>query len=176
MHYQSVSADELFAAMRLGSESIVRQLVQRDSAVAHTRDEKGVSAILRCLYEWNLGMLEILLAPGPALDVFEAAALGRLGRLEELLLCTPELAPAWSPDGVTALHLACFYGQEEAVERLLRAGADPSARAHDEGGRTPLEEAASTGQENIVRLLLTHRAEAEPGDQGWATLHLAASA
>ncbi len=175
MHYQSVSADELFAAMHLGSESIVRQLVLRDSAVAHARDETGVSAILRCLYEWNLSMLEILLAADPALDVFEAAALGKLGRLEELLLCTPDLIRAWSPDGVTALHLACFYGQEDAVARLLEAGADPSARAHDEAGRTPLEEAARTGQENIVRLLLAHGTEAAPSDQGWADLHLAAS-
>lgn len=175
MQYQSVSADELFAAIRLGSESIVRQLVLRDARVARSRDEAGVSAILHCLYEWNLGMLEILLAVCPRLDVFEAAALGRLGRLEELLLCTPQLARAWSPDGVTALHLACFYGQEEAVARLLEAGADPSAQTHDEAGRTPLEEAASTGQENIVRLLLAHGTEVEPSDQGWAALHLAAS-
>ncbi|HEV2116607.1 MAG TPA: ankyrin repeat domain-containing protein [Terriglobales bacterium] len=176
MQYQSVSADELFAAMRLDNESIVRQLVLRDARVACSRDEAGVSAILHCLYEWNLRMLEILLAASPRLDVFEAAALGKLGRLEELLLCTPELASAWSSDGVTALHLACFYGQQDAVACLLEAGADPSARAHDEAGRTPLEEAASTGQENIVRLLLARGTEADVcSDQGWAALHIAAS-
>ena len=175
MKYQRVSANDLFAAMRLGSGSIVRQLVGRDALVACSRDDDGVSAILRCLYDWNLELMEILLASCPALDVFEAAALGKLGRLEELLLLTPELACAWSPDGVTALHLACFYGQEEAVERLLQAGADPLVRARNEGGRTPLEEAASTGQENIVRLLLAHGTEAEPSDQGWAALHLVAS-
>ena len=160
MRYQSVSADELFAAIRLGSESIVRQLVLRDARVAGSRDETGVSAILRCLYDWDLGMLEILLATSPRLDIFEAAALGKLGRLEELLLCMPELAHAWSPDGVTALHLACFYGQKEAVECLLRAGADPLARTRNERGSTPMEEAASTGQSEIVCLLLAHGAEA----------------
>lgn len=176
MEYQSVSAAELFAAMRLGRESIVRQLVLRDAHVAQSRDETGVSAILHCLYEWNLGMLEILLASGPRLDVFEAAALGKLGRLEELLVCTPGLARAWSPDGVTALHLASFYGQEEAVERLLEAGADPSVRARDEAGRTPLEEAVHTGQWNIVRLLSAHGAEADASNnRGGAALHMAAS-
>ena len=175
MQYQSVSAGELFAAMRLGNESIVRQLVSRDTRVARSRDEAGISAILHCLYDWNLGILEILLATCPALDVFEAAALGKLGRLEELLLCTPELACAWSPDGVTALHLACFYGQEEAVERLLQAGADPLARARNEGGRTPLEEAASTGQSKIVHLLLACGVEADvPSNYGWDALHLTA--
>jgi uncharacterized protein len=159
MRYQSVSADELFAALRLGSESIVQQLVLRDARVAGSRDETGVSAILRCLYDWNLGMLEILLSSGTRLDVFEAAALGKLGRLEELLLCTPDLARAWSPDGVTALHLACFYGQKEAVECLLRAGADPLARTRNDRGSTPMQEAASTGQSEIARLLMAHGAE-----------------
>ncbi len=176
MQYQSVSADELFAAMRLGRESIVRQLVLRDARVASSRDETGVSAILRCLYEWKLGMLEILLARCPRLDVFEAAALGKLGRLEELLLCTPELARTWSSDGVTALHLASFYGQEGAVERLLEAGADPSVRARDEAGRTPLEEAVRSGQWNIVRLLSAYGAEAAlSSNQEWTALHMAAS-
>lgn len=36
-----------------------------------------VSAVLHCLYDWNFGMLEILLATGPAVDIFEAAALGK---------------------------------------------------------------------------------------------------
>ncbi len=176
MQHQSVSADELFAAMRLGSESIVRQLVLRDARVAQSQDETGVSAILHCLYEWNLGMLEILLASCPRLDVFEAAALGKLGRLEELLLCAPELARAWSADGVTALHLACFYGQEEAVQCLLQAGADPCARARNAEGTTPLDEAASTGQGKIIRLLEAHPAQASARrDREWTAPHFTAS-
>jgi len=163
MKYQRVSASELFAAMRLGSDSIVRQLVGRDALVACSRDDKGVSAILRCLYDWNLELLEILLATSPGLDIFEAAALG-------------DLVHAWSPDGVTALHLACFYGQEEAVRCLLRAGADPVARARDERGSTPFQEATSTGQLNIVHLLLAHGAEAHvPRDQDWDALPMAGS-
>jgi uncharacterized protein len=176
MKYQRVSADELFAAVRLGSESIVRQLCLRDALAARSRDESGVSAILQCLYEWNLGMLEILLASSPALDIFEAAALGKTGRVEELLVCMPELARAWSPDGVTALHLACFYGQEEAAEHLLEAGADPSAQAHNELGSTPLQEAARGGHRNVVLLLLARGVEVDtPDHQGWSALHLAAS-
>src|SRR5579864_4816316 len=174
MKYQRVSASELFAAMRLGSGSIVRQLVGRDALVACSRDDDGVSAILRCLYEWNLELLEILLATSPGLDIFEAAALGKVKRLQELLADAPDLVHAWSPDGVTALHLACFYGQEEAVECLLQAGADPDARAHNERGFTPLDEAASTQQLDIVHLLLAHGAGAHVvRDEGWDALHLA---
>jgi uncharacterized protein len=176
MKYQRVSADELFAAMRVGSESIVRQLVLRDARVAVSRNESGVSAILQCLYSWNLGMLEILLAASPALDIFEAAALGKTERVQALLLCMPELALAWSADGLTALHLACFYGQEEAAERLLAAGADPSAQARNEAAFTPLQDAASAGHNNIVLLLLAHGADINIANpQGWTALHLAAS-
>jgi ankyrin repeat protein len=175
MKYQRVSADELFAALRLGSDSIVRQLLSRDALAANCRDEAGISAILHCLYEWNLPMLEILLAARPDLDVFEAAALGNSERLKELLGCVPELARTWSPDGVTALHLACFYGQEQAVECLLNAGADASARACNEQGSTPLQEAATAGHLNIVLLLLARGAEGDlPNFQGWTALHLAA--
>lgn len=175
MKYQRVSADEFLAALRLGSESIVRQLLSRDALAAGCRDEAGISAILHCLYEWNLPMLEILLATRPDLDIFEAAALGNSERLSELLECMPELARAWSPDGVTALHLACFYGQEQAVECLLDAGADASARACNEQGSTPLQEAASAGHLNIVLLLLARGAEVNMTNyQGWTALHLAA--
>lgn len=176
MRYQRVSADEFLAALRLGSESIVRQLVLRDPGAVASRDAIGVSAVLQCLYDWNFGMLEILLATCPVLDIFEAAALGKLARLEELLCCSPELARAWSPDGVTALHLACFYGQDEAVRRLLDTGADPSVRARDQAGRTPLEEAATTGQMSIVRLLSTRGAEPSVSlDLDWPALRLAAN-
>jgi ankyrin repeat protein len=176
MKHQEVSADELFAAMRLGSESIVRQLVLRDALVAHSRDESGVSAILHCLYDWDLSMMEILLASSPGLDIFEAAALGKTERVEALLSCMPELARTWSADGVTALHLACFYGQEEAAQRLLEGGADPSAHSRNEQGSTPLHEAASCGHTDIVRLLLAHGAEVDATNNlGWTALHLSAS-
>jgi ankyrin repeat protein len=151
-------------------------LVLRDHLAAESRDQYGVSAILYCLYDWKLEILEALLAASPELDIFEAAALGRVDRVKELLACMPELACGWSADGVTALHLACFYGQAETVECLLEAGADPSARARNEHGSTPLQEAASTGQLNIVLLLLAHGAEPDAADnQGWTALHLAAS-
>jgi|SRR5579871_2791103 len=176
MRYQRVSADELFAAIGVGSESIVRQLVSRDTSAAETRDESGISAIMHCLYRWNLGMLEILLAACPHLDIFEAAALGKVQRLQELLACMPELARSWSGDGVTALHLACFFGHVEAVECLLQAGADPCARASNGLGSTPLQEAARTGQVDVAILLLAHGADpAAANRQGWTALHLAAS-
>jgi ankyrin repeat protein len=176
MKYQRISADELFAAIKIGSRSIVGELVSRDSSVAESRDDSGMSALLCCLYEWNFEMLEILLAAAPRLDIFEAAALGRKDRVAELLACQPRLAFSWSADGVTPLHLACFYGQEEVAGQLLECGADPSAGARNDGGETPLHEAAVTGQLNILMALLTHGADVDAANHdGLTAMDVAAS-
>lgn len=57
------------------------------------------------------------------------------------------------PLGTTALHLAAFRGNADAVRVLLAHGADP-ARRESEHGSTPLGWAAYAGQEATRQLLL----------------------
>jgi len=167
---------ELFAAMRAGDAGTVQALVARDATVAKRKSELGVSAILVCLYEWNLEMLEILLSAGPPLDIFEAAALGKTSRVEALLAEDAVLLNAYSADGFTPLHLACFYGHHDVVACLLERGADPRLRSRNERAGTPLHEAANTGQSDILLMLLAHGAGVNATDScGWTALHFAAS-
>lgn len=131
-------------------------------------------------------------ADGAELDVFDAAALGRVDRLRTLLDADPGLVARLSDDGFTPLHLACFAGSPDAVrllvergaplERvaeasfarvrplgtavfagnvgaariLLEAGADPNGV--DSGENVPLQTAAASGNEELVRLLREHGA------------------
>ncbi|XP_046385635.1 transient receptor potential channel pyrexia-like [Ischnura elegans] len=65
------------------------------------------------------------------------------------------------PMGVTVLHIASSFGDENIVNMLLKAGADPSAA--DKLGRTPLHMAASAGSDECLLLLL--KAGASPNSE-----------
>ncbi|KAE8142398.1 hypothetical protein BDV38DRAFT_277928 [Aspergillus pseudotamarii] len=56
------------------------------------------------------------------------------------------------PRKVTGLHLAAYFGVEEAVKTLLKKRAEPDAI--DSHGRTPLSYAAQNGHSTISKLLL----------------------
>uniref|UniRef100_A0A3Q2XF70 Uncharacterized protein n=1 Tax=Hippocampus comes TaxID=109280 RepID=A0A3Q2XF70_HIPCM len=56
------------------------------------------------------------------------------------------------PEGRTALHVASWRGHVDAVDLLLKHGADPNAQ--DVEGRPPLHSAAWTGRVDVGRRLL----------------------
>lgn len=58
---------------------------------------------------------------------------------------------------ITPLHRAAFEGHDEAVERLLKMGADVKAR--NCFGRTPLHDAVVFGSPKIITLLLAYGAD-----------------
>src|SRR5271165_3777986 len=55
---------------------------------------------------------------------------------------------AATSDGTTALHWAAHNGDEDLIDRLLRAGAD--AKAKNQFGTTPMSEAAFLGNVAIM--------------------------
>src|SRR5687768_3772121 len=83
------------------------------------------SEILAALYRGETEAAARAAGARAALDLFEAAGLGRVERVAELLDADPAAAAAWSDDGFTALHLAAYLGEAEVVAVLLARGAAP---------------------------------------------------
>lgn len=167
--------EELFAAIQAGSARQVHDLLEENPELASARDATGVSAILRAVYTRRMEVLEILIQANTALDVFEAAALGRLERVAEWIEGEPELVRAWSTDGFTALHLAAFFGQQDVARFLLQHGADPGVPSQNPMRVTPLNSAAAARQAGIARMLLEHGSPVNAAQHGgWTALHSAA--
>ena len=168
--------DDLFALIETGDEDAVRDLVDGRPVLAETRNEEGRSPVLHALYTGHGELVETLLDANPALDVFDAAAVGRTRGLEALLSGEPELARARAGDGFTPLHLASFFGHEAAAALLLERGADANAVARNsELQVAPLHSAAAGAHPKLVTLLLEHGADPNARQGGGFTpLHAAA--
>jgi ankyrin repeat protein len=159
-----------------GDEDALRDALGGDPDLAATLNADGLSPVLYALYNGKSDLVEPLLAANPPLDVFAAAAVGMTRGLGELLDGERELVTSWSPDGFTALHLAAFFGQEDAAKLLLERGADVSLVArHATIHVTPLHSAAAGLHPEIVKLLLEHGADPNAAqDGGFTPLHSAA--
>jgi uncharacterized protein YndB with AHSA1/START domain len=124
------------------------------------------SPVREALYRGDRGAAEAA-AAGAALDVFDAAALGRAGRLRELLDEEPDLVGALSDDGFTPLHLACFAGGPDTVRLLVKRGAPLERLAEASFARVrPLGTAVFAGNVEAVRILLEAGADPNGVDSG----------
>jgi ankyrin repeat protein len=135
-----------------------------------------MSEAMQALYQGDDERARALLPPDGELSVFEAAAFGRLERLAEALDADPQQVSAFSGDGFTALHLAIFGRQEEAVRLLLERAADPNTLSTGEIAKVPpLGTAAFAGSTSLARLLLDSGADPNGrGEGGFTALHSAA--
>ena len=108
--------------------------------------------------------------------MFEAAAFGRTEQLGRILDDDPDQARALSDDGFTALHLAIFGGQEDAMRLLLERGADPNVVSTSDIAKVPpLGTAAFVRSVPLARLLLDSGANPNGrGEGGFTALHSAA--
>jgi ankyrin repeat protein len=166
----------LFEAIRADDLARARALLAQDAALARASDADGVALLMKAIYFGRAQIVDLLIERGAEMDIFAASALGKVERLRALIQADPELLHAYSPDGWTALHLAAHFGQREAVEALLAAGASVQARSQNSMHNTPLHAAMPGGQPEVVEALLAKGAEVNAQQEGGFTaLHEAAS-
>ena len=167
---------ELFDAIKAGRVEEVARLVRVDPALLKARDPNGASPILVAVYYQKLDVAKALADAAGPLDLFEAAALGRVDRIKQLLREDPSLASAYAPDGFPAVGLAAFFGHLDAVKTLIAAGADIHAAARNSFKVQAIHAAVASKNLEIVRVVL--EAGADPNaaqQQGFRPIHEAGS-
>jgi uncharacterized protein len=166
--------DELIDAAKAGDADRVTDLVKSDPGLLNSRNASGESAVIAALYRGHRAVVDRLIAAGAELDVFAAAATGRMEPLTNALR-SPESVNSYSYDGWTPLHLAAFFGQLEAARLLLDRRASVSPVSKNSLRNTPLHAASAGGHVPIALLLIDKGADVRAGDAGGHTpLHIAA--
>lgn len=165
---------EFFDAIKQGNLEEVQRLLASNPSLIHEK-ENGLSPIIVAAYNNQAGIAEFLTEKAGNLTVFESAATGKTNQLSRLLARDPLLVNAYSEDGYQPLGLACFCGQLEAAEFLIKASASLNSPSHNDLKATPLQSAVAAGHIKIVTLLLDHDADPNVREQGGGTpLHTAA--
>jgi uncharacterized protein YndB with AHSA1/START domain len=127
-------------------------------------NRQRTSGVREALYAGDRAAAEAA-AEHADLDVFDAAALGRVDRLRELLDADPGLVETLSDDGFTPLHLACFAGGVDAVRLLVERGAPLERVSEAPFARVrPLGTAVFAGRVDAARALLEAGADPNGSD------------
>ncbi len=161
-------------AIKAGEFERVKAMVSAEPTLIDARSRTGESAILTAVYHRQKEIVNLLVARGAALSIFEACAAGELERAERLL--NAGTINEYSADGWTPLHLAAFFGHTKVAELLLSHDADVTARSRNPNGNTPLHAALAGNHKFVAGLLIGGGADVNAADaHGWRPLHLAAT-
>ena len=122
--------DALIDAIKTQDRQQIQALLDANPDLVHQRTEHGHSPVLFALYCGAPHLVPLFLEHGARLDVFEASALGDLKHIQSLIGADSTLLHAFSPDGWTPLHLACFFGHKDATKWLIDQGGQPRCTFH----------------------------------------------
>ncbi len=112
-------AQELLLAVQSGALERVEQLLDAHPELVNAMAGHQVPFVLMALYYSRPEIAEVFAQRGAVLDVFSAAALGKVDRLKQILKEDPSQVNVVAGDGFHPLGLAAFFGQAEAVKVLI---------------------------------------------------------
>lgn len=164
--FEAIKADDIFG---------LTMMINQDESLLNAVNENGLPAILFAIYYGRKEVALLFVQSGAKVDLFTAAALNDLKRLEKALSANPDSIAEYSVDGWTALHLAAFYRQKDAVVYLLDKGANPNLRSRNNMSNLPIHAAAAGGNREILAMLIDRGADINARQHGgWTPLHSSA--
>jgi ankyrin repeat protein len=172
----SSDAAAFIDAIKAGEFERIKAMISVDPGLIDARSRSGESAVLTAVYHRHKDIVNLLVARGATLSIFDACAAGELERAERLLTEDRAAVNRYSADGWTPLHLAAFFGHPKIAEVLLAHDASASAQSRNPNGNTPLHAALAGNHKFVAGLLIGAGADVNAGDAGgWRPLHLAAA-
>lgn len=167
--------EEFLNAARKGDVAQLEAMLAKDPRLLNFRNEMGQSAIMLAKYHRQAKAVEFLLEKNPDLSLHEAAAVGTLERVQEMVRERGRLIDSHSKDGFTPLALASFFGNTDVAEFLVNQGANVELPATNPMLVAPIHAAVAGKHRAIARMLVENGANVNARQQhGWAPLHAAA--
>jgi ankyrin repeat protein len=162
---------ELFDAIRAGDAALVQQLLDVHPELTSTTNADGISPLMWALYTNQTAIADSLVGrlPADSLTIHEAAAMGVLARLEQVLAGDPAAVNSWSPDGFQPLGLAAFFGRPAAVELLHARGGEINTVARHPFGVNALHAALAGPTPDLARALVAAGADVNIAQRSGST-------
>jgi len=158
-----------------GDAIAMDNLLHNNPSLSKQKTSHDISPLLLACYYNKPQLIKVLLKHIPKIDIYEAAAVGLIKEVSELIEDNPSLLSSYSDHGFTALGMACHFGNEDIVRYLLLKGANPDQTSNNGYQVNPLFTAISSNFDGIAKLLIEAGAEVNIRQLGNLTpLHAAA--
>jgi uncharacterized protein len=162
-------------AVKAGDRDKAIELLGQDASLANAKNEHDLSATLMAAYYGHTELAQSIESQATRPTIFEAAAVGDLQRVAELVEADPQMVNAYAPDGFQPLGLAAFFGHLPVVDYLLIKGAEVNSPSQNDQKVMPLHSAVASQNVTIATTLLDQGAEVNARQNGQFTpLHGAA--
>lgn len=137
----------------------LNMLLQKNADLADGKTVQGVSYLLMAAYYRNAEAVDLIRSKKSAgLDIYESAAVGALANVQRLIELDRTLISSFSPDGFTALGLACFFGHFEIAQYLIGKGAEVNTASNNAFKVAPVHSACAISSYELTELLLKNGA------------------